>query len=138
MDIRVRVHIWLFFMFLENWALFGAFQALQFWQHQMVLLSFFSFSRATSVEVLEKGQKELNFSKKCQMYTIQVWCQIMKLISDYKFRFYTSRIIEFCLQCHWFYFSSFILSLGHCEGERIWNSSKTKIWRKISSTSINQ
>ena len=25
----------------------------------------------------------------------------MKLISDYKFRFYTSRMNEFCLHCHW-------------------------------------
>jgi hypothetical protein len=45
--------IWQFFL---NWALFGFFQALQFWQHQMLLLSFFlSFSRAVSTKVLAKG-----------------------------------------------------------------------------------
>jgi hypothetical protein len=28
----------------------------------------------------------------------------MKLNLDYKFRFYTSRINEICLHCHWLYF----------------------------------
>ena len=44
-----------------------------------------------------------------------LWCPIMKLIFYYKFRFYTSRMIEICLYCHWLYFSSFILSFGQCD-----------------------
>ena len=36
----------------------------------------------------------------------------MKLIFDYKFRFYTSKI---CLHCHLLYFSSIILNFGHCD-----------------------
>ena len=52
--------------FLENWALFGSFQALQFWQHstRCCYSVFFSFYRAASTEVIEKGQKEPNFWKK--------------------------------------------------------------------------
>ena len=38
----------------------------------------------------------------------------MKLIFDYKFRFYTSKMNEICLHCHWLYFSSIILSYGQC------------------------
>ena len=38
----------------------------------------------------------------------------MKLIFDYKFRFYTSKMNEICLYCHLLYFSSIILSFGHC------------------------
>ena len=72
---RLCVHL---AFFMENWALFGSFQALQFWQHQMLLLRFFFMLRAASTEVLEKGQKEPIFSKK--------W-----------FRFYISRMNEFCL-----------------------------------------
>ena len=39
----------------------------------------------------------------------------MKLIFDYKFRFYTSKMNEICLHCHLLYFSSIILSFGHCD-----------------------
>jgi hypothetical protein len=38
----------------------------------------------------------------------------MKLIFDYKFRFYTSKMNEICLHCHLLYFFSIILSFGHC------------------------
>ena len=38
----------------------------------------------------------------------------MKLIFDYKFRFYTSKMNEICLHCHLLYFSSIILSFGQC------------------------
>ena len=38
----------------------------------------------------------------------------MKLIFDYKFRLYTSRMNEFCLHYPWLYFSSIISSFGHC------------------------
>ena len=38
----------------------------------------------------------------------------MKLIFDYKFRFYTSKMNEICLHCHWLYFSSIILCFGQC------------------------
>ena len=38
----------------------------------------------------------------------------MKSIFDYKFRFYTSKLNEICLQCHLLYFSSIILSFGQC------------------------
>ena len=41
-------------------------------------------------------------------------CPIMKLISDYKFGFYTSKMNEICLHRHWLYFSSIILSFGQC------------------------
>ena len=34
----------------------------------------------------------------------------MKLIFDYKFRFYTSKMNEICLHCRWLYFSSIIMS----------------------------
>ena len=43
----------------------------------------------------------------------------MKLIFDYKFRFYTSKINEICLHCHLLYFSSIILSFGQCEPVQI-------------------
>ena len=36
----------------------------------------------------------------------------MKFIFDYKFRFYTSKMNEICLHCHWLYFSSIIMSFG--------------------------
>ena len=36
----------------------------------------------------------------------------MKLIFYYKFRFYTSKLNEICLHCHWLYFSSIIMSFG--------------------------
>ena len=39
----------------------------------------------------------------------------MKLIFNYKFRFYSSKMNEICLHCHWLYFSSIILSFGRCE-----------------------
>ena len=39
----------------------------------------------------------------------------MKLIFDYKFRFYTSKLNEICLHCHWLYFSSIIMSFGQGE-----------------------
>ena len=38
----------------------------------------------------------------------------MKLIFDNKFRFYTSKMNEICLHCHWLCFSSIILSFGQC------------------------
>ena len=38
----------------------------------------------------------------------------MKLIFDDKFRFYTSKMNEICLQCHLLYFSLIILSFGQC------------------------
>ena len=44
----------------------------------------------------------------------------MKLIFDYKFRFYTSKMNEICLHCHWLYFSSIILSFGQCAGDKVW------------------
>ena len=42
----------------------------------------------------------------------------MKLIFDYKFRFYTSKMHEICLHCHWLYFSSIIMSFG--QGDIYW------------------
>ena len=36
----------------------------------------------------------------------------MKLIFDYKFRLYTSKLNEICLHCHWLYFSPIIMSFG--------------------------
>ena len=36
----------------------------------------------------------------------------MKLIFYCKFRFYTSKLNEICLHCHWLYFSSIIISFG--------------------------
>ena len=39
-------------------------------------------------------------------YEINFWIYI--------FRFYTSKINEICLHCHWLYFSSIILSFGQC------------------------
>ena len=36
----------------------------------------------------------------------------MKLMFNYKFRFYTSKLNEICLHCHWLYFSSIIMSFG--------------------------
>ena len=36
----------------------------------------------------------------------------MKLFFYYKFRFYTSKLNEICLHCHWLYFSSIIMSFG--------------------------
>jgi len=110
LDIRVRVNL---AFFLENWALFGSSQALQFWHHQKLLLSLFSFSRAASTELLKMGQKEPNFSKKNDKFTL-VSLMSNHDYSDYKFRFYTSRMNESCLHCHWLHFSSFILSFGHC------------------------
>ena len=38
----------------------------------------------------------------------------MKLIFDYKFRFYSSKMNEICFNVHWLYFSSIILSLVQC------------------------
>ena len=51
-------------------------------------------------------------SKKCQMYTMSD----VQLRNEFltKFRFYTSRMNEFCLHCHWLYFFPFILSFGQC------------------------
>ena len=39
----------------------------------------------------------------------------MKLIFDNIFRFYTSKMNEICLHCHWLYFSSITLSFGQGE-----------------------
>ena len=36
----------------------------------------------------------------------------MESIFDHKFRFYTSKMNEICLHCHWLYFSSIIMSFG--------------------------
>ena len=38
----------------------------------------------------------------------------MKLIFDYKFRFYTSKMNDICLHCHWLFFSSIILNFEQC------------------------
>ena len=38
----------------------------------------------------------------------------MKLVFYYKFRFYSSKMNEICLHCHWLYFSSITLSFGQC------------------------
>ena len=46
----------------------------------------------------------------------------MKLIFDYKFRFYTSKMNEICLHCHLLYFSSIILRFGQCAATIIKNS----------------
>ena len=43
-----------------------------------------------------------------------LWCPIMKLNFDYKFRFYKSKINEICLHCHLLYFYSIILSFEQC------------------------
>ena len=50
---------------------------------------------------------------KYQLMTVfcDTHCPIMKLIFDYKFRFYTSRMNEICLHCHRLFFSSIILCL---------------------------
>ena len=42
------------------------------------------------------------------------WCPIMKLIFDFKFRFYTSKMNEICLHCHCLFFPSIILSFRQC------------------------
>ena len=39
----------------------------------------------------------------------------MKLIFDYKFRFYTSTMNEICLHCYWLYYSSIVLSFRQCD-----------------------
>ena len=48
----------------------------------------------------------------------------MKLIFDYKFRFYTSKMNEIFLYYHWLYFSSFILCLGQSGWEKGQKNSK--------------
>ena len=45
----------------------------------------------------------------------------MKLIFDYKFRSYTSKMNEICLHCHWLYFSSITMSFGQGEYTQFWN-----------------
>ena len=58
-----------------------------------------------------KCLKRAKFSKNVPK-TTYLWYPIMKLIFDFKFRFYNLKINEICLHCHLLYFSSIILIFG--------------------------
>jgi hypothetical protein len=62
-----------------------------------------------SAEVLEKCQ----IFKKCAKRTLTLMSN-NEINFYYKFRFYTSKLNEICLHCHWLYFSS-IISFGQGE-----------------------
>ena len=67
---RLCVHL---AFFMENWALFGSFQALQFWQHQMLLLCFFLILQSCQYWSDWKGPKRAQFYK-TKTNVHQVWC----------------------------------------------------------------
>jgi hypothetical protein len=65
------------------------------------------------LECLKRAKNSLIFQK-CAKCTLTLMSHY-EIIFDYKFRFYTSKMNEICLHCHWLYFSSIILSFGQCE-----------------------
>ena len=88
---------------------------------------YFLFSRAASTEVLEKGQKEPNFSKKNAKCTLS-------LMSNYEINFWLwIQILH--IKNEWIlpslslalFFCSFILSFGHCEGSPQWSRDANKL-----------
>ena len=58
--------------------------------------------------VLEQSKSAKNslIFQKCAKCILTLMFNNMKLISDYTFRFHTSKMNEICLHCHWLYFSS--------------------------------
>ena len=99
MDIRVRVHLAHFRKIRVFWALFECSSAGNIWLLPVL-------------KCLKRAKNILIFQK-CAKCT-QTLRSNHEINFDYKLRFYISKMNEICLRCHWFYFSSIILSFGQC------------------------
>ena len=82
------------------------------------LFKHFSTVSNQMLPILEhsKGAKNSLIFQKCAKCTLTLMSNY-EIIFVYKFRFYTSKMNEICLHCHWLYFSSITMSFG--QGEKI-------------------